>query len=331
MAEPHLTRTPDAEPSVGVAVARESGGGGSLRDEPFREDAAPAEPISGRRPWRDRGAPSAARPSAARYRRFWADVGDQFPDLGGARSTAFYRRDEERLFRDYLPSLDGLRVMKTDLWDEAKNTRILRWAAAEGAVAFGVDISPPIVFDARRGFGDLELRAPVSDIRWLPFRDASFDAVYSMGTIEHFLESEQAVEETFRVLRPGGRLILGVPNRFDPFLRPLLVALLYRLGLYGYGYEKCYSRRALRRMLEAAGFEVVAESGILFVPGWLRMLDLACHTWVPPLARITGAAAGLFAALARRVPFLHRHGYLLASVGVRPPAGSAEAQTQERP
>ncbi|MCH7664790.1 MAG: hypothetical protein IH936_02535 [Acidobacteria bacterium] len=92
-----------------------------------------------------------------------------------------------------------------------------------------------------------------------------------------------------------GGAIVGVPNRHDPFMRPLMVAVLDRIGLYGYGFEKSCSRSALRRMLVATGFEVVAETGILFIPGWLRMLDLACHAWWPPLARITGLAVRAFA------------------------------------
>ena len=258
--------------------------------------------------------------SAARYRDFWTDVGAHFPDLGGARSTAQYRDDEQWLFRRYLSPLRGRRLLKTDLWDEAKNTRILCWAAEQGATTFGVDISRPTVVRARRHFSErnLSLSVPVSDIRSLPFPAASFDAVYSMGTIEHFAETETALQEIFRVLTPGGVAIIGVPNRWDPFLRPLLVALLSRVGLYGYGYEKSYSRRTLRTMLERTGFRVTDEDGILFVPGWLRMLDLACHTWVPSVSRLTGAAVAPFAYLSRRFPVMRRYGYLLASVVVKP-------------
>jgi SAM-dependent methyltransferase len=151
----------------------------------------------------------------------------------------------------------------------------------------------------------------------LPFPEATFDAVYSMGTIEHFPDSETALSEIHRVLKPGGRAIVGVPNRHDPFLRPLLVAILRRLGLYAYGYEKSFSRRALRIMLERAGFDVTAETAILFLPGWLRMLDLACFVWCRPLARLTAAAMVPFAILDRRVPAVRKHGYLLASVAVR--------------
>jgi SAM-dependent methyltransferase len=144
-----------------------------------------------------------------------------------------------------------------------------------------------------------------------------------MGTIEHFDETEQAVAEIGRVLKPGGRAIIGVPNRYDPFLRPLLATLLQAVGLYGYGYEKSYSRRALREMLERAGLIVVAETAILFIPGWLRMLDLACHSWCRPLAAVTGACVRPFAWLDRHVPAVRRHGYLLATVVVKPSGQSA--------
>ena len=254
------------------------------------------------------------------YRGFWANVGATFPNLAGARSTTQYRNDERWLVSTQLPEIVGQRILKTDLWDEAKNTHILRWTAAQGADAVGVDISPAIVADAKRGFADdgQRLLGVQGDVRALPFRTGSVDVVYSMGTIEHFDDTEGAVGEIFRVLRPGGRAIIGVPNRRDPFLRPLLVVVLYYLGLYGYGFEKSYSRPALRRMLERAGFEVVDETGILFIPGWLRMLDLACHAWLRPLAWLSGALCAPFDWLSHRFPGLRRHGYLIAAIGVRP-------------
>jgi SAM-dependent methyltransferase len=253
------------------------------------------------------------------YRRFWADVGRRFPDLGGAASTRYYSDNERRLFTEHFPVLDGLRILKTDLWDEAKNTRILAWASRQGARVFGIDISQPTVVQARAAFEPPSaLLGAVADVRDLPFRDASFDAIYSMGTIEHFDETEHAVEEMARVLKPGGRAIIGVPNRHDPFLRPLLAAGLQAAGLYAYGYEKSFSRRALREMLERAGFAVIAETAILFIPGWLRMFDLACHAWCRPLATVTAALVWPFAFLDRHLPMVRRHGYLLATLALKP-------------
>jgi SAM-dependent methyltransferase len=257
---------------------------------------------------------------SSEYRDFWSGVGERFPDLDGAASTRYYADNERRLFSEHLPPLAGLRILKTDLWDEAKNTRILMWAADRGARAFGVDISGPTIAQARAAFtpGTSPLRAAAADVRALPFPDGSFDAIYSMGTIEHFDETERAVEEMARVLAPGGRAIVGVPNRHDPFLRPVLATALQALGLYGYGFEKSYSRRALRKMLERAGLVVIAETAILFIPGWLRMLDLACHAWCRPLTAVTGALVRPFVVLDRHVPAVRRHGYLLATVVMKP-------------
>ena len=70
-------------------------------------------------------------------------------------------------------------------------------------------------------------------------------------------------------------------------------------------------------MLEAAGLTVTTETGILFIPGWLRMLDLLLHTRWPPGTFVTRPAVAWFTWLGRRFPGLRRHGYLLASVGER--------------
>jgi SAM-dependent methyltransferase len=254
---------------------------------------------------------------AGTYRRFWRRVGDEFPDLGGAASTRLYAENEQDLLRQHLPALAGTRLLKTDLWDEAKNTRILHWAARQGVDVYGLDVSMPTVEQAKREFAGDRSPFVVADVRHVPFASGSFDAIYSMGTIEHFEETEAAVVELARLLTPGGRLILGVPNRHDPFLRPLMVSLLQARGWYDYGSEKSYSRKDLRRMLNAAGLTVTAETGILFIPGWLRMLDLLVHTRWPRWSFGTRPAVALFRWLGQRFPGLRRHGYLLASVGER--------------
>src|SRR5687767_692022 len=98
------------------------------------------------------------------YRDFWAKVGDEFPDLDGAASTRYYAANEQRLFSEHLAPLDGLNILKTDLWDEAKNTRILAWSAEQGARAYGVDISQPTVVRARRAFLGNALQCAVGDV-----------------------------------------------------------------------------------------------------------------------------------------------------------------------
>ena len=254
------------------------------------------------------------------YRSFWDWTGVHFPSLAEAASTAYYRECERRLFDTYFPGLAGKDILKTDLWDEAKNTKILRYVADRGADVYGIDISVEILKSARNAFsGSAGTRGfIVSDVRAIGFRSGLFDGIYSMGTIEHFRDHKAAVRECFRVLKKGGTAIVGVPNARDPFLRPLLVSILYKLGLYAYGYEKSFSMKALEKMLVGEGFEIADRTGILFIPGWLRMADLWLHVRNPRLACLTAPAVSFFASLHRRYPRLGRHGYLIACVARKP-------------
>src|SRR5580765_4892701 len=117
---------------------------------------------------RARGSPMSIRSA---YQGFWAGVGERFPDLAGAVSTQYYSDNERRLFTEHFPALEGLKILKTDLWDEAKNTRILAWASSQGACAYGIDISEPTVIQARAAFdaGPDGLQGAVGDVRDLPF------------------------------------------------------------------------------------------------------------------------------------------------------------------
>jgi ubiquinone/menaquinone biosynthesis C-methylase UbiE len=251
---------------------------------------------------------------------FWDQTGRRFPSLCDASSTRYYRECEERLFNAYFPDLDGKKILKTDLWDEAKNTRILKYAADKKAEVYGIDISIEILKKAQAPFeeGPARSRFIVSDVRAIAFADGSFDALYSMGTIEHFLEVPQAVAECYRVLRKGAVAVIGVPNACDPFLRPLMVSVLRKLGLYAYGYERSFSFKALERLLRTAGFEIIDRNGILFMPGWLRMADLWFHTNSKRFGRLLAPAVAVFAGLHRRFPRLGRHGYLIACAVRKP-------------
>ncbi len=52
----------------------------------------------------------------------------------------------------------------------------------------------------------------VADISRLPFRDDSFDVVSCFEVLEHLDDPAGALGEMARVLRPGGSLLLSVPN-----------------------------------------------------------------------------------------------------------------------
>jgi SAM-dependent methyltransferase len=266
---------------------------------------------------------SKRKPSREAQRLRWGDLGAWFPSLKNAYSTKYYRACEHTLVKEHFPDIHGARVLKTDLWNEARSTELLFWLSGQGADCVGVDLALSTAQMALSNRNGHKAQMLVADVRDLPFADGSFDYIYSMGTIEHFPDYQRAATELYRVLSPGGRAIIGVPNLFDPFLRPLLVGLLSLAGKYPYSPEKAFSAGSLRRLLSGVGFEVVGMSGALFMPGWLRMFDLFFHTQKMSLASITAWATKPFAKLYRDHPRLRRHSYLVAAL-VQKPGGSPE-------
>lgn len=63
-----------------------------------------------------------------------------------------------------------------------------------------------------------ELHFVVGDGYRIPFRDGSFDAVGSFATLEHLEHPEEFLAEMARVVRPGGRVVVGAPNMYGSIL-----------------------------------------------------------------------------------------------------------------
>jgi SAM-dependent methyltransferase len=247
-------------------------------------------------------------------REVWERVARSLGDFSQARSTLYYRRREIALIRRWLGPLAGKRVLKLDLWNEAYNTRILHWMAGQGAAVVALDGSGVVAAQARANVHAAGIRPDLlrADIRDLPFRDATFDLAYTMGTLEPIAEYRRALAELQRVLRPGARAIVGVPHRWNLFLRPLLVAVMSAVGAYPYAPEKSFSAAELRRDLTGAGFRVLDRGGLLLAPGPLRMLDLLLHTRASALERLAAKLVIPFEAAEARWEWLGRFGYLMA-------------------
>ena len=95
------------------------------------------------------------------------------------------------------------------------NGYVLSRYAAAGASTYGVDLTETAVDLCRRRFALMGLpgRFMVGNAETLPFDDKTFDCVCSMGVLHHTPDTAKAVSEVFRVLRPGGRVILMFYHR----------------------------------------------------------------------------------------------------------------------
>ena len=85
-----------------------------------------------------------------------------------------------------------------------------------GGHASGIDLNAPEVEKGKEIFAKAGLKGDfhAGDARALPFADETFDVVYSADVFEHIsLEVKQGVaKEIYRVLKPGGKVVIKTPN-----------------------------------------------------------------------------------------------------------------------
>jgi glycosyltransferase involved in cell wall biosynthesis/SAM-dependent methyltransferase len=144
-------------------------------------------------------------------------------------------------------------------------------ARGDGWRSIGSDVSHAACLAARATAG-----APVTqaEAAALPFRDGTLDAVSLVNVLDHTTAARRTLDEAARVLRPGGLLVVRVPN--GPMHASAARALarlgpLARLrGLDGLPIVHVFSfgRRALVRVVSDAGFDVVhvMNSGLAGAP-----------------------------------------------------------------
>ncbi|HVV23321.1 MAG TPA: class I SAM-dependent methyltransferase [Pseudonocardiaceae bacterium] len=139
----------------------------------------------------------------------------------------------------------------------------------------------------------------------LPIASGAADVVIMSEVIEHLVDTDAALDEARRVLRPGGVLLLSTPNLAAWYNRVLLGvgvqpvfsevslrAIHGRPGAQVVGHLHMFTRRALVSLLRANGFVDVAVRGARYhdVPSPLRLVDRLMCGW-PAAASILLASA----------------------------------------
>lgn len=134
-------------------------------------------------------------------------------------------------------------VAKPDVLDLGCGTGVVLRELADWASPTGLDMSDlALAFCRKRSLH----RLIEGDGSQLPIRDKQFDAVIGLDIFEHIEDDESAFSEAYRVLRPGGILVLSVPA-FRSLWGPHDVALMH---------HRRYRASEVRNRLEEAGFVV---------------------------------------------------------------------------
>ena len=109
--------------------------------------------------------------------------------------------------------------------------RIVPEFAKAGANYTGVDLTDAAIELAQKRFELFNLpgKFQTADAEKLDFADDSFDLVYSHGVLHHTPDTERAVREIYRVLRPRGRAVVMLYHR-DSYNYRVNISLLRRAG-----------------------------------------------------------------------------------------------------
>jgi len=165
-------------------------------------------------------------------------------------------------------------------------------AASPGHRLVGIDWSADALSQAKAR-GLTLVRAAVDGIT-LPLRTGTADVVIMSELIEHLVDTDSALDEAWRVLKPGGSLLLSTPNLAAWYNRGLLAVgvqpvfsevslrgVFGRPGTVVAGHLRMFTTRSLTGLLRARGFGSIELSGAPYhdVPRPLRPLDRLFCGW----------------------------------------------------
>jgi len=197
---------------------------------------------------------------------------------------------ERRLILRLADDVRGDSVLDVGCGDGALAIALSRAGAAQ---IVGCDVDPRMVARAVESAHDqAAIGCAVARAEHLPFADASFDLVTIITVLAFVAEPEFAVREIARVLRPGGRLVLGDLGKWS-----LWAASRRVRGWFGapmWNAARFRSAGELRALVEAAGLHVEQISGAVYYPRCRTIARLIAPV-DPRLGELTTAGAAFVA------------------------------------
>lgn len=208
-------------------------------------------------------------------------------------------RIEEQLILGLVGPVQGKRVLDVGCGDGVLSVALAR----AGADVTGVDADPRMLTAARdrASKADATITFIEGDAWQLPFADDTFDVVAAITVLCFIGDAARAANEMARVLRPGGRLVIGELGRHS--LWAAKRRLSGWLGSETWRRAVFRSSRELKHLARAVRLDVDGVRGAIYYPP----CNLCARLLAPLDARVASVTTigAAFIALAARKPIHH--------------------------
>jgi 2-polyprenyl-3-methyl-5-hydroxy-6-metoxy-1,4-benzoquinol methylase len=197
--------------------------------------------------------------------KFAADAVAYHASLAAGWERRYRKRSFQMRQSVLMKSLRGWDLAGTLWLDAGCGTGTLaRCLATRGCSVLGVDAASDMVAAARtaqaENYSDRLSFVRIATIARLALDDRSIDGILCSSVLEYVPDPSACLSEFSRVLKPGGLLLVSIPNR-NSVVRRMQIACHGLGGLLGQRWCKfldysChqYARREFERLLAYAGF-----------------------------------------------------------------------------
>ena len=229
----------------------------------------------------------------AHWQKFWEEADDlELDDVYGTDGRMV--REVIGIYGDHEEGLAGKRILEVGA-GTGRDAVTLARAGAEVLTLDYVAGSLELTRKAANMAG-VSVTTVCGDALGSPFPTGSFDVVFHQGLLEHFRDTTPLLADNARILKPGGHVIVDVPQTFHYYT--LGKKVLIALDKWFAGWETQFTPAQLEGLVREQGLEVTRTYGDWMVPGlWYRAVRKLLMTRVgfklpmnpepiPPLARL---------------------------------------------
>ena len=189
----------------------------------------------------------------AHWEKFWQDR---------EQIEAVYS-NEERIYLNLIKvtEIKGKKILEIGAGSGRDSLQL----AHENAMVYVLDYSPQAlqIIKKLKGRNDNQVHLIQADAFQIPMPDETLDIVFHQGLMEHFKKPLPLLQEHYRVLKPGGLLLVDVPQRYHIYTS--IKHFLIFFNKWFAGWETEFSIKQLKKLVIQSGFTIRHEYG-----SWMR-------------------------------------------------------------